>query len=274
MSKIYFEINPNKICILIGLTLVFLFATIAVIDQPVSAAETDSISFNENYPGDRNAGQYFTWQVNNSSGLANVTHHYTVYDWKMLQPDQPDHWYSDSWARWNNQSPEKGNKYLFVWILGYTTGTTTWGYGDNRFFAWIGNRSYSPDPILLADAKRGNTPRYEPVIIGETVNHTTPKDLIYSWGPYGWKDGIELDRIEPGKNSGFNGYLKFQIPNATAPEDIRIAGWFGYWGTATWNIIPQNITQAKPIEKTIEPIPTGEGERLSDNEMDRGRDSV
>lgn len=60
---------------------------------------------------------------------------------------------------------------------------------------------------------------------------------------FGWKDENELDRLEPGWSSRYDGYLLYQVPEGAQPEDISIAGNFRNWGTAVWFLTDREIDQ-------------------------------
>lgn len=271
MDHYYFEIGKKRIGLVIALSLLLLCVILFAIDQPASA-------FDQTIPGGRNMGDLYSWTIENVSGQKNVTHHFTVYTWKMMEPDEPYQWWSDNWAQWFNQTPDPGKKWLFIWLEGYTTGTTTWSYYDHsdRFALWTTNTSISPEPVQLVDVvkiKRGTgwSTELPPVIIAQTINHTTPRGLVYSDDIYGWKEGIEQGRIEPGESNAYNGYLKFQIDNSLKPEDLRLSGWFGYWGTAWWNLVPKEFIQDETWTRRPAAMVTPSDERLSDRPSDTGR---
>jgi hypothetical protein len=60
---------------------------------------------------------------------------------------------------------------------------------------------------------------------------------------FGWKDENELERMEPGWSTRYDGYLLYQIPENARPEYISIAGNFRNYGTAVWSLTEREIDQ-------------------------------
>ena len=52
----------------------------------------------------------------------------------------------------------------------------------------------------------------------------------------------------PGTSNAWNGYLIYQVPATFTIEKMQIAGWFGYYGTAWWNLQPPVVLQNNPID--------------------------
>jgi hypothetical protein len=70
--------------------------------------------------------------------------------------------------------------------------------------------------------------------------------------------------------------MLYQIPASAQPEDIRIAGWFGYWGTAVWYLTKKEISQDnmeryRIMESEVMQIQKNVGQRISDRQSERGR---
>ena len=80
-------------------------------------------------------------------------------------------------------------------------------------------------------------------------NRTSYKGFTYSQDAYGYNDGLEMNRMVPGMSNAWNGYIIYQVPSTFTIEDMQIAGWFGYYGTAWWNLKPRVVTQNKIIER-------------------------
>lgn len=201
------------------------------------------VLFNESVPGERNMGQVFTWSIQNVSNQADVMYHFTVYDYRLIGPNYS--YYSPAWGQWFTRDAAPGFQYLVIWIRSWSEGTACWGYGPERFRVWAwGNLTIDPEPVQLQDLPvRFKSDTSRPVVIRELENRTMPDGVILTTERYGWKDGEELTRLEPGDSSAWEGVILYQIPQTVGPEDLRVAGWFGYYGTPVWYLTPHKIRQ-------------------------------
>jgi len=231
-----------------------LLATAMTIIVPVSSQYTNDTypldgkgpAFNASTPGERNAGQWYDFSILNVSGYRDVVYHFTVYDAEL---EDSYEYRSDAWGQWWTENPAPGNEFLFVWICGWSEGTSWIGWGPDRFFAWINTRTFYPEPVILSDIglvyKGGKATSDVPprTIRWLEENKTSYLDFTWSDDAYSFEDGVELTRQEPGKSNAMQGYLIYQVPKGTKFKDIRVAGWFGYYGTAWWNLEQKAFTQ-------------------------------
>lgn len=266
----------------------FFFVTILtalLLIVPASAYYSDAIIpagtgfmpvYNASYPGERNAGQWYDFAINNVSGYADVKYHFTVYDAQIKDSYQ---YRSDAWGEWWRETAGPGKKFLFVWICGYSEGTSWYGWGPERFFLWINGETIPQEPIMVSDigkVRRGTawSSQVPPRTIRFMENRTSFKDFPYSQDAYGYSDGIMKTRMEPGKSNAWSGYIIYQVPETSTHKDMQIAGWFDYFGTAYWNLQPRVYIQDSPeyleikqrelIENQIR-----KGSRLRDNATPR-----
>jgi len=231
-----------------------LLAIATIIIVPVSSQYTNDTypldgkgpAFNASAPGERNAGQWYDFSLQNVTGYQDVVYHFTVYDAEIKDSYE---YRSDSWGQWWTQEPDRGKKFLFVWICGWSEGTTWIGWGSERFFAWVDRLSITPESVIFSDirmVRRGSTltsdvpPR---TIRWLEENKTSYLDFPWSDDAYSFMDGVQMIRQEPGKSNAMQGYLIYQVPEITELKDIRIAGWFGYYGTAWWNLEQKTFVQ-------------------------------
>lgn len=206
----------------------------------------DALSqFNTSQPGERNPGDLFEFTMENVSGQEDVTHHFTVYSSRLLNINQSYLYWSVLNGQWLNQTPEKGKKWLFVWVEDYTDGATIWPY-DTKYFLislW-GNTTINPEPIPMEDLAHRPDKHLNPVMIESvTFGHPVSRDYAYFGDPYGWKDGYYQPRIEPGKSNALSGWILYQVPEKANLKDLQVVGWFMNRGTAYWNLAARNITQ-------------------------------
>lgn len=257
--------------------ILMLLAMATIIIVPVSSQYTDTTcpldgkgpAFNASTPGERNAGQWYDFALLNVTGYQNVTYHFTVYDAEIRDSYE---YRSDAWGQWWTQEPDQGKKFLFVWICGWSEGTTWIGWGSERFFAWVDRLSIIPEPVNFSDigmVKRGGhyTDEVPPRTIRWMENKTSYLDFPWSGDAYSFRDGIQMIRQEPGKSNAMQGYLIYQVPQNTELKDIRIAGWFGYYGTAWWNLEQKAFIQnSTEIQRQIR-IEQLQQERLTGKRM-------
>lgn len=249
-------------------TLLFIITLLSI--TCIFPVQADDIFFNTSVIGDRNLGQEYTWSVQNVSGLADITYHFEVYAFRDLGKNYT--YRSKFWGKWFQQSAHPGKKYYVIWVRGWTEGTTWIGWGPDRFNLWLwGNTTIKPLPTHMEDMPiKYKSEKYLPVVIAELEHRNGPDGLLLSTEWYGWRDGKELDRTEPGRSNAFDGVILYEVPDAATPEEIRICGWFGFYGYGLWYLTPHTITQnswerAKFADEQLIKMQKKIGLRLSDS---------
>ena len=249
---------------------------------PVSAYYTSEIippssgflpEYNATFTGERNAGQWYEFSINNVSGDRDVKYHFTVYDAEIKNSYE---YRSDAWGQWWNETPARGNKFLFVWIVGYSEGTSWDGWEAEWFYLWDNGRQINQEPIIESDIGKVNkggmwTSRVPPRTIRFIENRMSYLDFPYSQDAYGYQDGLVMNRMEPGISNAWNGYIIYQIPKTSELKDMQILGWFGYHGTAIWNLKPVAYIQNSPeyvaiTEREIRDKEVAQGIRIIDDD--------
>lgn len=245
----YRKDSTKNLCIL-TILLIIIIGGLLFIAQAQAIGQ-----FNASIPGERNEGDLFEFTMNNVSGQESVTHHFTVYSSKLYDRNQSYQYWSVYSGQWQNQTPEKGKRWLFVWVEDWIEGTPTWPYDASRFTAWIGNNlTVNPEPVQLQDMKAVQGRKLSPAII-QGVTYGQPvgwREHNYYGDPYGWRDGIQMPYITTGKSNSWSGWITYQIPENAELADIRVSGWFLNHGTAYWNLIERNFTQTAPV--TVEAV--------------------
>jgi hypothetical protein len=203
-----------------------------------------ALAFDSTIDGDRNLGQPWNFSIAHVSGNLDADYSFTVYDYRDLGGCYT--YWSLEWGQKFTKVADPGKKYLAVWVNGELEGTDWWGWGQERFNAWVwGNTTIAPEAVLLNDLpKKYGSDVYYPAVIYELQNLTRRDDpsRLLTRQPWAWKDGDELDRMCPGPSEAWDGYIIYQVPENAAPEDIRIAGGF-YAGTPIWWLTPHTIDQ-------------------------------
>jgi len=228
----------TELFLLIVLTAILLILVFSYFIPPACAYE-----FNASLPGDRNLGDPFTWGINNISNRAGVQYYFTIEAVRVLGDNYT--YYSPAWGRWDVREAGPGFQYLAIWVRAWSAGTTTWGYGPERFFIWAwGNLTIAPEPVHLADLPvRLGADHARPVVVRELQDRTRIDGSLLPAEWYGWRDGQELTRLEPGASNAWVGVVLYRIPNNAAMADLRACGWFGWYGTAIWYLMPREVVQ-------------------------------
>lgn len=238
----------SKIKLIVYLSLILLMVSFWILVP----AEASEVQFNTTIAGDRNMGQEYSWTVNNVSGLADVHYHYNVYDYRVIGKTYEYH--SPAWGTWFNKSADPGKKYLAVWVRGWLEGTAWYGWDQDRFMVWAwDNWTIKPEPVHMQDVelRKHGSGRRLPAVIRELENRTATLERgLLTSERYGWKDENQMERMEPGRSNAFEGVILYQIPEAAQVEDLRVAGWFGYYGTVIWHLSNITIDQDS-IEKKL-----------------------
>jgi hypothetical protein len=217
------------------------------------------VPFSPVLSGERNIGEEFAWTIANVSGLADVSFNVTVYDYKVLGRDYL--YYSNDWGQWTTDYAGGDKEYLALWVRVESNGTTWYGWNQDRFRLWIwDNVTVMPDPVPVQDLPdEYKSDEYSPRVIAELQNRTGLTGGLLSREWYGWKDGVELTRQEPGPSNAWEGVILYRIPDNADPEDIRVLGWFGYYGYGVWYLTPhqdlkQDLTTAEERQNQDQPV--------------------
>ena len=213
---------------------------------PVQAQEQ---SFNASIAGERNIGQWYNFTISNVSGYSRASYHYVVYNAYF----RDNYSYLDeNWQDLEMQYPGPGQKYLFVWIAGYLDDSSTdwWGWDRYHFPMWYNNVAVVPEPVTMVSTQF--TLHYwnhdHPRLIGGMENASYYPGFTWSGEPYGFYDGVELDRMYPGITNAYNGYVIYQVPKQATMDQIRIA-MNTYTDQAWWNIQNKTFEQVDNVAK-------------------------
>jgi hypothetical protein len=210
--------------------------------------------------GDRNLGDPFTFTINNvtswnqSLPSDSLTYTADVYDYKIIGPEYT--WWSDEWGKWFVQEADPGMEYLAVWVRLMSNGTRWWGWSQDNFIVWgKGYTTIYPLAIPMDDLTgKYNGGIFWPIIIQELQNSTGSQGKLLTKNWFGWDNIMqETDQLS-GASNAWDGYVLYEIPRGTAPADLRVCGWFDYYGTAVWHFTPYNFTRAKQIAEGIPPV--------------------
>jgi hypothetical protein len=180
-------------------------------------------------------GQSVSWYRENVSGYKDMNVIVTAYDWKFM-PNYAYH--SDSWGRDWMQIAEPEMKYLFIFVNIYMAGTEqsmdpSYYIGEDPWSRWavqINSEIITPDMDYVKSS-----------LIKELENTYTLND-DNRVGPFGYNriwDGKVWTAIPPhwlrmGKSNALDGYVIFQVPRETRPEDITILSQWDQFSRPHW----------------------------------------
>lgn len=229
--------------------------------EPTKKPVIEKTVFNPLLSGDRNLGNELTWKISNvSGGYANVTFHVNVYDYRILGLSYT--YYSNEWGQWFTKTASPNKKFMMIWANVESEGTTWYPWEIDRFNVWIwSNTTIKPDPTPLNDlpVKYGSD-HYRPITIKEVQDLTRPDGSLLSREWYGYAGNEKLVRQEPGSSNAWDGMILTEIPYNAEPEDIRVIGWFDYYGYGVWYLTKHDgLIQVKSPymiepQKKIEPV--------------------
>jgi len=205
------------------------------ISEPIKKPEIPKTIFNPLLSGDRNLGKELTWKISNvSGGYANVTFHVNVYDYRVLGLTYT--YYSNEWGQWFTRIADPGKKFMMIWVRTSSEGTTWYPWDTDSFHIWVwSNTTIEPDKTPMNDLPiKYGSEKYRPITIKEVQDLTRADGSLLSREWYGYAGNEKLVRQEPGLSNAWEGMILTQIPVGAEPEDIRILGWFDYYGYGVW----------------------------------------
>lgn len=188
--------------------------------------------------GVRKLGRYFSWIRDNVSGYQDMVGHIKAYDYRIFTKV---HIYNMATAKYYEQSPELGNKYLFVFVKMYLDeiigdDTGIWVPDNSHFTVYANGDRYKP--INWTTYYR--IKEFENTVIenkdypiwhfGTFVAYS--KNLKYaSTGGYYTQNITEL---RAGESNALDGYFVFSIPVNTKESDIRFNADMYSFGSPSW----------------------------------------
>lgn len=170
-------------------------------------------------------------------GLKDLSYWVTVYGYRFL----PSYHYHD--LQWGTRSfrlmrPEYyGNKFLFVYVNSYTDGDDVRMYGvkQRNFVLHINGSMYFPH--LPGDM-------YNPIQWIKELEYDYSYDRSTMIRPFNYKivqeagtgiiTAVEQDYIYGGRSNADDGYIIFEVPVDTKPEDVEVWGQFSNVGGEVW----------------------------------------
>ena len=191
--------------------------------------------------GIRKIGRPFSWIRPDVTGLKDLVVHARVYDYREFLYYT---WFNPTDYKYYKQYPtSKDNKFLFVFVNIYMDDIS----GEDT-------RLYLPKPELYGLEINGNM--YYPIPFAkqlrikeleETWNYNEDSRIkYYATNTYYTHDSNyaqtagetyeELTYLKGGKSNAIDGYIVFEIPKDSKPEDMIVRTNFYAFGSAAWRL--------------------------------------
>lgn len=175
--------------------------------------------------------EWHQWYREDVSGQQDMITRATVYDYRFLPYYR---WIDFSWGSraTRKETSYPGNKFLFVFVRMENIGTADlmYGMGQDHFVVQVNQTIYSPNDETDPSRK-----------IKELENMWT-RDHVETPPPYGYKQVQEqgtgimsaeyLEWLHTGEP--WDGYIIFEVPADTKPEDVKVLGRFDNLGGNVW----------------------------------------
>jgi hypothetical protein len=187
-----------------------------------------------------NLSEWLMWRRDDVSGEKDMVVLTTIYGYRF-EPNYQEH--SSSWGTnaWFTHVPSDGMKYLFVYVCMYMDGTTIerdprmYAMGSDHFTVQVGNQFYYP--LKESDPK-------EPI---KELEYVWDIDHVHTIKPYAYGDLTntvsgskiyESTWLRMGRSNKMDGWLLYEVPANTRPEDISVLGRFdNLGGYAFWSLM-------------------------------------
>jgi hypothetical protein len=147
-------------------------------------------------------------------GEGNVASEGTIY---RIWVNDTYHWHNDKDNKYYVQSPQPGNKFLFIFVNVFNKGDTrVWPPTSGNIKVYYDVNTYSPDPTHYLPDKSSDE-KATPVEIQEVQYFSQLFGSEYV-EDYGYSHGTQTAYLYPGKSNAIDGYLIFQVPQSFAPS--------------------------------------------------------
>jgi hypothetical protein len=191
-------------------------------------------------------GDSVSWTRENVSGFKDMNVVVTAYDYKFMDNYK---WHSDSWNKDFTQYPEPGKKYLFVFAHLYMEGSDP--SKDSRYYIdsdpwhrWVVQVGRT---VIFPDEEYQKEHLIKELENTYAINPALQKrfHLATQVNPFGYNrifNGREWivqspEWLRMGDSNSWNGYILFQVPEDTKPEDVMILSQWDTFSRPYW-VIP------------------------------------
>lgn len=205
---------------------------------PLSIPTIKQVPVDPYIHGERYEGQWFKWYRSNISGLKDLDAGVIAYQHAWLENYT---WYNPSMGNYQKQEPSKGMRYFAAWVHEEVFGTNStndpgmFPFYEDSFRLQVKGKLIEVDTvhnpvcrILEFDHK------------WDLYNTITAPPFGYFIKTIGWNPetggyaALRVGEIRMGKGNSVDGYILFEVPKETMPEDVMLLGNFARFGSAYW----------------------------------------
>jgi hypothetical protein len=172
--------------------------------------------------GGLNQGEWLSWSRDNVSGLKDMTVHTTVYGFREFGVVN---WHSVSWGQYFIEGAGEGKKFLFIFVHTYTDegSARVWGFNRSHYYLDINGTLYPPSDRLLPEIR---IKEFDEIWNLNHVENIKPYGYLRRYNSEGKEVVEELGFIKSGKSNAWDGYIVYEIPKDTKPEEIKVLSQF------------------------------------------------
>ena len=180
-------------------------------------------------------GRWFRWIRDNVSGYKDLDVSVTVYGYRMYNYIN---WYSVSWGQYFMAAPQsEDNKFLLVFINMWSSEDSPRQYlfDKDYFSVQIGNQTYyATEETLIPQVRIRELDEVWDLQHKETIQ---PFGYLRTYNSENLPIAIPHWWLTPGKSNAMDGYIVFEVPRSTRPEDVRVLANFEHLGgVQRWRI--------------------------------------
>jgi hypothetical protein len=221
-------------------TTVFIEKTVTVLVTPTPDGHIYFASEYQN--GTRLLKRPFSFIRYNALGNQDMKVTTIVYDYKIFDKL---HWFNPAQYKYQEQLPTEGFKWCFIMVYVYMDDVI----GDDTRY-WMFNRSYfalfdeksrylsthRDYPYQLRYKELENTPTFDNSQYVQAFKQERMYSESLAFAESAGEYSNELYYLRGGKSNAIDGYLLFEIPENTTPEDLIVLGNFDSFGFSQWRL--------------------------------------
>ena len=205
----------------------------------VTPTPDNGIYYAEEYlSGIRKMDRYFSWYVKNATGYKNLNAHVKVYGYRMLDTY---HWFNPADYTYYETYPiSPDDKFLFIYAKIFIDNiggddTRMWFPNESHYGVQANNIMYYPisfpRQIRIEEFENTyNDGKLKMLYYGSTPMYSHADTYRATAGEYNDPETF----MQAGESNAADGYIAFEVPKNTQPEDIIVKGNFYDFGDSGW----------------------------------------
>ena len=154
------------------------------------------------------------------------------------------HWFNPAQYKYVEQYPvNPDNKFLFVFVYAFMDNiagddTRMWAFNRSFFAVYDGKETYrhTEYPYQIRYKELENTYTFDHSVGVQAFKSMRMYSRGSEYGDTAGEYNDELYYLRGGKSNAIDGYLIYEIPKNTNPEDILVLGKFYAFGSSQWRL--------------------------------------